>query len=392
MRATMAEEARCAQNGLLVRSSGVFPEDSHIFGYASNADSIGCNRLRCTSCLAFVRQRPKTEIKPGLSPDPAHLYETEDWSRLGELKPDKHGRLYACRCTSWVEYGTTSLAEDDSMRPTPPWGCGGHPPITLPWDLDGIHLEPTTDAARLARDVLSRRRVPPRALEGEKAIPSRWLVKLVLLLGGSTNATDMAALVSPAVAAVLGERPSPVIRNEVIDFFGNFPVASGWEKLFERFLSAPGDFVGVVVPEQSPPTVEDVFAWTVDVRLARLASRSDPLDALTLDVVVRGATASHRRAAQARDKMSRATAERWANTLLEAVRCDDVAVAKRAEDIVGAAPGLALPLLEALRETRSARLVETAGKIAKIPGIEREKLVAFGDSVGGQVKAALRSP
>lgn len=111
---------------------------------------LGCTRPRCNICGAEVH------IEAGWEPE--------------SMKP----RHYACDCTtwegSWDEKLTKPLA-DESDEYSLPWGCAGHPVVSLPFELDGVAIAANSDWDGRYGRRLPIRRYRPDSSSGSRSQP-----------------------------------------------------------------------------------------------------------------------------------------------------------------------------------------------------------------------------
>jgi hypothetical protein len=118
----------CHNGGYVVAARYRVPANPTETGEWSETSPVGCSKIRCGGCGVEVRQAPGFAFAKRTR-QKATIYETEDWSKLGFLKPDKDTRLYACRCAVHAEINWNLLGDTDSNKLMTPysWGCGGHP-------------------------------------------------------------------------------------------------------------------------------------------------------------------------------------------------------------------------------------------------------------------------
>lgn len=385
----------CQAGGLLARANVSVPDDPTVFASATNPQ-VGCNNLVCRVCGAKVRWQEGVFPTPEAKRRAAEVYAAKDWSKLSYLEPGPNGRLYACKCGLWYEVFTHLLepAEpgDESL---PTWRCAGHPRPSLPIVVDGVKIDAATDVGALVREVIEKKKAPEGASKTEKVFFGAWLGKLYERVARAKGGEKVAETLSRAVGEMIDTAKDPVSLAEVIGFFRQRPFAAGAEKLIDKFRASPATFVGVVVPEMTPPMLEDVLAWFASERVRAAGKLQKSLDAATIDLVAKGLVESELRfaklgKAKGKDKNAAAeTARRWRNVLVDIATADHGALEKRAVEIVKNAPALAKPILEAFAGVGAPKLPVIAEAIAAVPGIDAAQLRRFAGELGGTVKAAI---
>lgn len=236
----------CKDSGYLLGPARFIPDDPAEFYSGKERIVIGCTRLRCSVCHQLAR----------VERDP--LPEGQDF------------RTYQCGHLVHRETGpsrTPDLDDPDTGERPLPWACAGHPPATLPFDLDGVSIARESDFDALLRRTLGGWS-PEAARPGERASPIGWAVKLYarLLDTGSEDA------VSRAVAACFDD-PEPRVRSAALEFFAVWPHAAGGERVEELFSGDRSLFEGVADPSGTA-------AETLETRLLRaLGARACVRDA-----------------------------------------------------------------------------------------------------------------
>jgi hypothetical protein len=231
------------------------PAELFEFGWAS---PVGCNGLRCARCGEPVR----SEVLPG----------DED-------------RRYDCACTQHDEAGVTAVGGDaDDLYPPAlaEWVCGGHPDLTLPATLDGVHLDSGTDWEGLAADAT---RTPP-FVPPHVAMGAVWLTRLYRLLGAEKP------LLSRAVAGLLDSADPRLVRGAYL-FFHNERTAEGAE-LLAPSVAARRDWLDTV-PNPDEPSVSllDHAALVLHRRLLVVDDAGKPADRAALRLAEELALAGH---------------------------------------------------------------------------------------------------
>ena len=280
----MTRDRVCANGGLLVDGTTRLAVDPCEYYDEAVRELVGCSRLRCTKCNAWVRTGPPGLV-PSEVPDLATMYGVEDWSSVSILRRAEAAqppRLYACRCAWWVATRADCIENDHDSEydPDVPWTCQGHPLPELPITLGDLKVGTGTDWAALVDKIL--RGSCPRRLQRENSVgdePGVWLVWLYVYLRG----LPVAAKLSAAIANRVSDS-DPHVVGRVLYFFTTFARADGVEGVIAR---AEADVhrvaVGYPIPEHHiAPTL-----W--NVLLSRLEQRTKSRDALDarVDALVR---------------------------------------------------------------------------------------------------------
>lgn len=255
----------CEAGGLLVDARTRLPGDVCEYYRSATRVTVGCNRLRCRRCGAWVRSLPNWGLPDG-GIAAKTLYEAADWAGLAT--PSRGARLYACTCAAWEAVVTNQIDNDHEAPSDPnvPWGCEGHPAPELPAQLGALRLADDADWDAVVDQILAG--AAPRALSlpnGQREGPDVWLDWLYAWLA-ELPASDA---LSSAVAARLDDR-DPLVVGRVLQFFQHFPLATGVDRVLVKAEADPGDVtVGYPTPEH--PRAPTVWA----VLLARAEAAPD---------------------------------------------------------------------------------------------------------------------
>jgi hypothetical protein len=171
----------CARGGYLVDATHTLPTDPTEID-VEGQPVVGCTRIRCYGCKALVRNWPGLSFSTPKDVPRATLSELYDLPDL-ETSPlihrtDPRYRLYMCRCSRWIEIREHALDEPDRdyfTDPDMPWACEGHPPITLPHELDGERIESRAQL-RAVVDRAFRGEFPPRTRQADR--DASWPIRL----------------------------------------------------------------------------------------------------------------------------------------------------------------------------------------------------------------------
>lgn len=264
----------CADGGAVVGGRTLIPADLCEYQHPAVNTHIGCNRLRCQSCGAWVRFGPpglvaETDARPHL----AELVGAETWDGLDflEERADLY-RLYVCQCTAWVETATFFTADPDAdpmAHPSLPWACAGHEVPELPISLRDHELAAAADVDQTLEKMLAG--WSPHGRDGGLYDgPARWVIWLYAFLLGRPEADALSRRLAEHTSD-----PSPELLGRVLFFFTHFPRASGVERVIDRASHEIERIaVGYAIPEsfQSPTMI--------DVLVARRERRDEPPDAL----------------------------------------------------------------------------------------------------------------
>jgi hypothetical protein len=275
----MSADRVCAQSGLLVDGDTRLLTDPCEYFHRGVDVPVGCARLRCASCNAWVRGGPPgLGFKDGVQRDVRALHAAPDWSALPFIEEQyalhNRMRLYVCTCRWWVAESVEPIDNNHEFESDPnvPWACAGHPVPELPLSLNNLTIDAGTNWPLLVDKIL--RGSCPRALDRKDALgdePGVWLAWLYVYLQGLSIAGNH----SSAIADRLDDS-DPHVVGRVLYFFARFPRAVGIEKVVAR---AEADVhrvaLGYPIPEnRSAPTL-----WAVLVaRLEHAPKQRDELD------------------------------------------------------------------------------------------------------------------
>jgi len=125
----MADDPKCERGGYLVGTAFPVPADRSVC-YRGGSEWVGCNRIHCPSCGAWVRQVERRELgrAPRTREEREWLYENletagEPFLIANSQTGSEVTRVYACRCS--IEECANRLAIEDLENA---WCCTGHPP------------------------------------------------------------------------------------------------------------------------------------------------------------------------------------------------------------------------------------------------------------------------
>ncbi len=268
-------------------------------GYEAVGDptypDIGCNRLRCTTCGAPVRDLVGLAPAQGLSREQTIVLYAEAATGVGPasmalLRDDPNARLYLCACGGrFLCMRSRYLAagpEDDYTGPAPSdWSCGGHDPLAIPGDIDGEAIPPGPDGVgsdadwdALAAGAIRGQRAEARP--AYLAVPPRaWCRRMLWLL----PSPEREALGEALGRMVLG--PDPDDRSQALALYLDAPLACGAEAvetLSETVRGQPSGPSTTAVPaaltaKVTPAeTASDVVQLVLAQRLARVSTQALP--------------------------------------------------------------------------------------------------------------------
>jgi hypothetical protein len=163
----------CADGGNLVGMQHWLP--AHLFDYdwGLTYPQIGCNNLHCCRCTQTVTATAASESY----------------------------RRYNCACTEDTLHTLKVIGQvegypgPEALRDPPPgtWACAGHPALTVPADLDGVHISAQRFIEVARKAVLT----PPLITPNIKGHPI-WLSRLYWILPFSLR-TALGAAVAALV-------------------------------------------------------------------------------------------------------------------------------------------------------------------------------------------------
>lgn len=258
--------------------SGVdrWPQDPSEFSRARDPSEIGCTRLRCLECKAFVRSEPNLACTVRAPHTLAELHEARQWADLPWVTPTRRSRLFACRCTLWLETSSHAMEEErDTLdAPLPPWRCDGHPLPTLPIVVDSVAIDENTDLAALADRVLEGF-VPEQSEATFRDVPPWWLVRLWGRLDGLPAGRHLAEYMGTWLDdEVEGKRAATLLFFRAMP---RDPTAAVALEAIRRSPDRTGTPLAVPVRRKTPYLVRPL-----DVALARLEDGFDPRDPVDL--------------------------------------------------------------------------------------------------------------
>jgi hypothetical protein len=244
----------CARGGYLVDATHTLPTDPTEID-VENLSVVGCTRIRCYGCKALVRNWPGLSFSTPNHVPRAKISELYDLPDL-ETSPLIHRtqpryRLYMCRCSRWLEIGEHAVDEPDRdyfTDPDLPWRCEGHPPITLPHELDGERIESRAQL-RAVVDRAFRGEFPPHVRAADRR--AGWIIRLHAKL----LPAEASVVVAAAVSAL--DDADPRARERAIEFLHYVPDAEALAHLFELVQRRPELFVGFSYRNQPHVTLED---------------------------------------------------------------------------------------------------------------------------------------
>lgn len=271
----------CADGGYVVGARRVLAEDPTEFFSPDLPDTIGCNQLLCQRCGEGVRSAVGVVPKKGVTP--SQIFDAADWESSPKLLQTERApivnRFYCCRCTYWLENSehATEDPDRDPIDPVFPWRCGGHPIVSVPFDLDGETIDASTDFEELCRRVFTKG-APPDAREAEHTITG-WIQKLYVRLTGS----PVADKVSTAIAGLLADDDTQ-LRGCALVFFSLFPGASGADQVARLARNQLDLFEGTNDPTHPSWSLVDRLADTLGHRVRIRGADRKPIDGLALEV------------------------------------------------------------------------------------------------------------
>jgi hypothetical protein len=237
----------CFMAGTLVEPDLWLPSDPFDHVWAM----FGCNQLRCGACGQTVRSRV-----------------------------EQYCRRYECACQSRDEYGYHLIGSDAGQDREfwTAWRCAGHPPLPLPYTLDGIEIAAVAPFAAIVSQTLAN---PPFVAPGFRT-QSFWVQRLYRLLPSPSQH----AAVGHGVAAQLAS-PDPATARAAMDFFKDIPQAPGAEQVAviaerdrDRLRATPDP------ASKTPASLWDRMLVALDARLV-VVKDGAPVDRAALDLARR---------------------------------------------------------------------------------------------------------
>ena len=141
----------CKTGGYCVSAEEWLPAEPFDFDWVQLSPIVGCNRLRCGSCGVDVRSVLGFELPPNLQATEAQVYALVDAGDVSRFTKSPKSRLYACPHFNTVAKSFFRAQPENDYAPFTPWGCGGHPKLSLPAVLEGVAIDLKTDWTDLAR-------------------------------------------------------------------------------------------------------------------------------------------------------------------------------------------------------------------------------------------------
>ncbi len=364
----VSELSYCPQGGWLVSEAPV-PSDPSDHWTHGVGDVFGCNHLTCARCGALVRSAPNRKPARKLGKKQLEaLADEADWSTSSLLAKTYFARLYACRCTSFLE-NARRLVQDpdhDALDLQLPWACAGHPAPTLPVLVEGATLESDTDWVGLVGSVFAGQG-PPGDHVGWSELPASWLGRLYHRLRGLPESVALSRVIADGLAS---ERPEDV--GAALLFFRWWPHAAGSERVVELADRRGGTTV-FPCPLRDTSTPESPATT-----LAAQARASETVEERVLP---------HLRAAAVSVDPDLVGAGRFAPLVQGLVRHDGEWSAKHAAEVAAGSPDRADTLLRALRDLERDELVVVAGKVLLNDGGYEDAVRAFLDSAFSKQRA-----
>lgn len=259
----------CEYGGVVVNGDRPIPTDASEYAHPAVNVIIGCNRLRCKTCGEWVRHGPRGLIG---TDDVSHhldvLYATEEWANLPFLEQrEAPYRLYACRCTVWLEDDAHRIVDPDPDLDTPhfPWLCQGHSLPMRPVTVGETTISADTDFEVLVDKILSGwSPFEPVGLKYDG--PVYWLTRLYAYLYGLPEANSLSKEVSRRV-----DQAEPETLGRVLLFFKELPKATGAGAIVKAISDrVEKSGIGYGLPEAfEPPTAIDVIVSRIKQGLDR---------------------------------------------------------------------------------------------------------------------------
>ena len=228
----------CHKGGYLVGPEQHLPDDLTDYGMPA-LPTVGCNRLRCNACGAWVRSAHGVAIAEGVTREQA--YEERDPTsspRWRRYVPQY--RTYFCRCNGFyeqIEHAMDDPVDDIRTDPEVDWRCAGHPIVELPHDIDGVRIEPGA-VAEVTRRALGGW-IPDGAPSKVKS-GALWLTRLSGRLAGTPQQPD---LVREVFDAMTDEEPRR--RAMALNFFVKVNSPDAIRKAVELLRGSREGYAGV---------------------------------------------------------------------------------------------------------------------------------------------------
>lgn len=233
----------CFSRGFLVNGEAVIPTDPTDL-MVENLAIVGCSHLVCAGCGATVRNAIGLSFRTKDDrTDLAQIYATTDLAAHPALQPARADyRLYLCKCSRWLETSQSELGDPDpdpDRDPTMPWGCAGHPVLSIPGTVDGVEVGTRAELQKLV--VAGFHGVfPPAVRRSDTQVG--WMARLYRRL----PAQHAAAVVDAAVVAL--HDPEIPVRGRALGFFRYTPDEAGLTHVAALFDDARPLIDGVLDP------------------------------------------------------------------------------------------------------------------------------------------------
>lgn len=264
---------RCPRNGYLIDATRMLwgdPTELDVDGLPI----IGCSRVRCQRCEVRVRSAPGYAFRTPDDVSPAELttlFTSPDPTISPLLHPTQPGwRVYFCKCSRWLEtseHGCDEPDHDPATDPSVPWGCEGHPQITLPHDINGVLVSSATELRGVVQRALGGT-YPPRTLRVD-AVRGAWLIRLYVRL----QPAERTVVLEEARAALTS--PDPRTRGRALYFFVEVADLPARERLIE-ILQGDRHLYADVPDEITPVSVDKTLEHTIWRVLSPLVAVSGP--------------------------------------------------------------------------------------------------------------------
>jgi hypothetical protein len=255
----------CNAGGYCVSANEWLPVEAFDFDWVQLSPIIGCNRLRCGKCGIDVRSMLGFELPPDLQATEEEVYALVDAGDSSRFTKSPKCRIYACRHFSTVARSFFRAQPENDYAPYTPWGCGGHPGLSLPAVLEGVAIDPHTDWGKLARQSFAGTLGVSLHPSVDRE-PGFWLMRLYRLLAEQPVAPKIAHAAADAVLD-----PDPRVRLGAIVFFRLGWNAPGAERMAPALRDHPALFADILV-DGDPITLERQLLHMLSYRIANHVS------------------------------------------------------------------------------------------------------------------------
>jgi hypothetical protein len=216
----------------------------------------GCNRLACRECGVQVRTLLGFDLPPDHEAADAYaLIGANDHSRFVE---SPNHRVYTCRHYSIVATYSFPAEQQHDMASWTPWGCAGHPRLSLPAVLEGLAVDDDSDWRQLARQSFAGK-LSVTLHPSVDRDSGFWIHRLYQLL-------DERPAIGNAAADLLLDS-DPRVRRGAIAFFRLNGNATGAERTATALRDHPELFVDFLVGGDSL-TLERQLLDVLDYRIS----------------------------------------------------------------------------------------------------------------------------